>query len=141
MTKRQLAIMRLAQMEDAEFEEHVDVIESWNLGAVRQKECGEYSLAKSFKQVEGDALLIFYRKLVKENERNIPIVHSLYVWHVIQFPSKYGKIGYRVRQLTWESYVIAVVNGKDDGLYFFQEAQAIAKRDELNAKSGVVVDE
>lgn len=140
MTKRQLAIMRLAQMEDAEFEEHVSVIESWEPKLANQKESG-YATVEFIEQMKGMALLEFYRKLVKENERNIPIVHSLYVWHVIQFPSKYGKIGYRVRQLTWESYVIAVVNGKDDGLYFFQEAQAIKKRDELNAKSGVVVDE
>ena len=140
MTKRQLAIMRLAQMEDAEFEEHVSVIESWEPKLVNQKESG-YATVEFIEQMKGMALLEFYRKLVKENERNMPIVHSLYVWHVIQFPSKFGKIGYRVRQLTWESYVIAVVNGKDDGLYFFQEAQAIAKRDELNAKSGVVVDE
>ena len=59
--------------------------------------------------------------LMKWRKEDLP--HGC-LWHVIKSKSKLGKTVYKVRRVTWESYIIRITIHGDDGLFFVRESEA-----------------
>lgn len=84
---------------------------------------------------------IFYNRLAELEDKlesgqllELPFPKQDYAYHIIKGSTKFGKIRWFKRKITWSSLIVGIAYHGNDGLYFQNSEQAEAKLKELKGR-------